>query len=1355
MLVLGAWCLVPSAMAQIDYENYTFITLAGQAAGWFDGAGSAARFNVPFGVAADAGGNLYVADTGNHTIRKVTSTGVATTLAGMAATTGSADGSGSNARFNGPQSVAVDGAGNVYVADCTNCAIRKITAAGVVTTLAGTPGVSGTNDAASGAAASFNFPYGVAVDTNGNVYVADTLNHTIRQISPSGAVTTLAGLAGNVGSSDGTNSGARFSYPCGVAVDGSGNVYVADTGNHTIRLVSPTGVVTTLAGSPGNPGLTNGTGSAAQFNSPLGVAVDSNGNVYVADTGNNTIRLASPAGVVTTLAGSPGNSGSTNGTGGGALFNSPVGVAVDGNGNVYVADSYNSTLRKVTTPDGVVTTLAGAAAGGGSADGAGSAAQFNYPCGVAVDTAGTVYVSDLANHTIRQITPAGVVTTLAGTPSSGPGTNDGTGTAASFGEPAGLAVDTNGNVYVADYANHTIRKIAPGGIVTTLAGDPGVGGSTNGTGSAAKFLNPLGVAVDAQGNVYVADMWNDLIRKITPNGTVSTLAGVAGTSGTNDGPAATALFSYPQGVAVDASGNVFVADTSNSTIRKITPGGVVSTLAGTAKSKGASDGLGAAAQFSDPFSIAVDSQGYLYVADSGNNTIRKISPDGTVKTLAGAVGVAGGTDGSGPEALFTFPEGVAVDASGNLYATSTGTGTIRKGNPALPDTPVVDPAFGAPGTIRHFDVTNLTATSWSWSIVRYPSTSSAQLSSTTARNPTLTPDVPDLFIVRFQGSDSLGRATIGSIAVSTNVTLPALNITQPQPNQQVTNFTFTVTGTASGASGVAAVWCQLDGGPWIQAVGTLDWTAVISLTNQGQNTLSAYAVDPNGEFSATNSVLFLYAPAPPALSITQPQPNQQVTTPAFTIAGTASAGLGVAAVWYQLDGGSWTQAVGTLDWTAVISLTNQPTNTLSAYAVDVNGTFSATNTVRFTAGTLQVSGGGTISPTSKGLFLIAGKFYTLTAKPASGYIFLYWTDSLGDILTTSPRISFTMPAGLGLRANFIPNPFIPLAGTYAGLFADTNKFSPASAGSFSTTLTSLGSFTAQLQLAGGAYRFSGPLSPYGAYSNLVAGPGGNPLAVQLQLDLGGSQSLTGSVAGATWRAGLAASRAANSQTNLPQAGKKYTLMIPGAADASTEPGGYGFGTLSVSTSGTVAFSGLLGDGTKVTASSVVAGSGQWPLYLSPSAYAGKGLVWGWLGFATNSAGQTVGSLTWLKQAGLPGKLYPKGFAFSGGVQVTESLYSYTSGARALNWTNGVIELDGGNLSSNLTNAVTLGANNKLSGANKLSLTLTTASGLFQGTVPAPGSKSGIAVSGVLLQGDNAGYGLFLGATNSGSVYLGE
>ena len=479
-----------------------------------------------------------------------------TTLAGSAGASGSTDGTGSAARFSGPAGIAVDTAGNVYVAEPNNSIIRKVTSGGVVTTLAGSPGATGSTDG-TGSAARFDGPNGVAVDSAGNIYVADQYNNTIRKVTSGGVVTTLAGLAGASGSTDATGSAARFTYPFGVAADSAGNIYVADQGNHTIRKVTSSGVVTTLAGSPGVAGSADGTGSTARFTYPNGVAVDNAGNVYVADTPNHTIRKVTSAGVVTTLAGSPGVAGSSDGTGSTARFNYPNGIAVDSAGNVYVADSTNRTIRKVTSA-GVVTTLAGSPGVAGSTDGTGSAATFAHPTDVAVDSAGNLYVADEANHTIRKVTSAGVVTTLAGS-SGALGSTDGAGGAARFNGPSGVAVDSAGNVYVADSSNHTIRKITSGGVVTTLAGSVGASGSTDGTGGAARFDSPSGVAVDSGGNVYVADSSNHKIRKggpvpvLTSSSTASATAGQSFTytptySGSPSSFTATGL---PSGLSVD------------------------------------------------------------------------------------------------------------------------------------------------------------------------------------------------------------------------------------------------------------------------------------------------------------------------------------------------------------------------------------------------------------------------------------------------------------------------------------------------------------------------------------------------------------------------------------------------------------------------------------------------------------------------------------------------------------------------------------------------------------------------------------------------------------------------------------
>jgi hypothetical protein len=340
-----------AAVAPLSAQTYTFSTLAGLAGspGSINGTGSAARFSNPVGLAVDSAGNVYVAEWVNHSIRKITSAGGVTTLAGPAGfvpvVSGSADGTGSTARFSSPFDVEVDTAGNAYVADYNNQTIRKITSAGVVTTLAGTAGLSGWVDA-TGSAARFNQPFGVAVDSSGNVYVGE-YNQTIRKITTNAVVTTLAGSGSElvVGSTDGTGSVARFNYPERVAVDSAGNVYIADKVNHTIRKMTSGGTVTTLAGAAGVPGSADGTATAARFNLPVGITVDGSGNIFVADTSNYTIRKITN-GLVSTVAGLVGSPGSADGAGSAARFSNVYGVAVDSAGNLYVSDYGNHTIRK-------------------------------------------------------------------------------------------------------------------------------------------------------------------------------------------------------------------------------------------------------------------------------------------------------------------------------------------------------------------------------------------------------------------------------------------------------------------------------------------------------------------------------------------------------------------------------------------------------------------------------------------------------------------------------------------------------------------------------------------------------------------------------------------------------------------------------------------------------------------------------------------------------------------------------------------------------------------------------------------------------------------------------------------------
>lgn len=312
-----------------------------------------------------------------------------------------------------------------------------------------------------------------------------------------------------------------LSRPWGLVFDSSNKFCITDSNAQTVLAITSAGVTAALAGVPGLSGSVDANGADARFNGPTGIAVDSNDNIYVADSNNNTIRKISPAGVVTTLAGTAGLSGSADANGAEARFNGPTGIAVDGGGDVYVADSNNNTIR-IVTPAGAVTTLAGQAGVSGSIDANGVEACFNCPAGIAIDGGGDLYVADSNNNTIRRITPAGVVTTFAGSAGHS-GHIDGTGTAALFNRPCGLVFDSLGNLYVADTGNHVIRLVTPAGVVSTVAGRPGVAGLEDGAGTTALFNQPTSLAFDVSGNLYIADAGNGVIRRITPAGDVATV----------------------------------------------------------------------------------------------------------------------------------------------------------------------------------------------------------------------------------------------------------------------------------------------------------------------------------------------------------------------------------------------------------------------------------------------------------------------------------------------------------------------------------------------------------------------------------------------------------------------------------------------------------------------------------------------------------------------------------------------------------------------------------------------------------------------------------------------------------------
>lgn len=600
----------PDAAAPPACTSWTLSSLAGSPGGPgnINGVGTGARFDGPWDVVPDAAGNLYVTDTVNRVIRKISPLGVVTTLAGQLGVTGMADGSGSAATFDYPAGLAMDGSGTLYVADFW--AIRKVTTGGVVTTLAGN-GTAGHADG-SGAAASFEGALGIAYG-NGQLYVADSNNNEIRAVTLGGVVTTFAGSLTS-GSADGSGTAARFADPVDVAVAPSGGVLVADASNNEIREITPAGGVSTLIGG------------SAGFYLLSSVTSDSAGNVYTGD--NSGLRVYSPSGAFTAQLGFGHYYG--DGSAGVASFDGIAGMAFSASGDLYVADYDNNAVREVT-PAGIVSTVAGLGILTGFADGVGSAALFWEPVGVAIGPGGTAYVTDYQNEALRAVTPAGVVTTVG----SGPYLHyasadavDGSGhvyveteaqiceiiagACSSYGDGAigPMAFDGSGNMYVASTTVHFngdwVLDVTPSDVSTVLVGPA--------AGIAAGFESLSAIATDSTGHVYVADGEAGTISKIAPDGTVTLLAGLAGSNGFVDGVGSAARFDGPEGIALDPAGNLYVADDGNRAIRRIAPDGAVTTVGGSPTSIGI--GTGSAVSFYDPISIAAAGSAELVIVDS-------------------------------------------------------------------------------------------------------------------------------------------------------------------------------------------------------------------------------------------------------------------------------------------------------------------------------------------------------------------------------------------------------------------------------------------------------------------------------------------------------------------------------------------------------------------------------------------------------------------------------------------------------------------------------------------------------------------------------------------------------------------
>jgi len=788
-----------------NIPNYVITTVAGNGyelygEGGFSGDGGAAtnaELFWPFGVAIDGAGNLYFADNENERIRRVGTNGVITTVAGNGTLGYSGDGgAATNAHLYLPRGVASDPAGNLYIADFYNNRIRKVGTNGVITTVAGTNSAGYSGDGGAATNARLNVPSGVALDAFGNLYIADMSNNCIRMVGANGIISTVAGTNSAGYSGDGGAAvNASLWMPVGVAVDCLGNLYIADEYNNRIRAVNTSGIITTVAGN-GALGYSGDGGAAAgaSLTLPAGVAVDATGNLYIIDGYNSRIREVSTSGIITTIAGMGGSGYS--GDGGpatGALLYGPAGLAVDSAGNVYIADTDNNRIRKASPASSSTFTLTNVSsvnAGSytavignayGSVTSAVATLTVQAPPVVTVQPAGQIALpgssavfpvsaagagpfgyswyldstnlvqsglnsalmladistNDAGNYTVvvtnaygsvtsqvailtiafpASVTgllgsqtvltgtnvsltaaaggtgpfsyqwqlngtnlPNDIISTVAGTNGSGYSGDGGPAPKATLYYPYGVAVDASGNIYIADSYNQRIRKVAANGTITTVAGTNGSGYSGDGGAAINSMLNcAWGVAVDSSGNLYIADTWNSRIRKVATSGIITTVAG--GGYGGDGSVAIKASLSYPEGAAVDSLGNLYIADSGNNRIRKVDTNGIITTVAGTNSAGYSGDGgMARNASLSSPQSVACDSAGNLYIGDEGNNRIRKVDFNGIITTLAGnGTAAFAGDGGNATNASLQSPMGVALDAAGNLFIADNYNNRIRE-----------------------------------------------------------------------------------------------------------------------------------------------------------------------------------------------------------------------------------------------------------------------------------------------------------------------------------------------------------------------------------------------------------------------------------------------------------------------------------------------------------------------------------------------------------------------------------------------------------------------------------------------------------------------------------------------------
>jgi uncharacterized protein (TIGR03437 family) len=652
MALLGS---VPTLLAQ----QYLISTQAGGAPPPTPASALFSSIGVPTGVALDGAGNIYFGSF--SCIFRVDPAGLMVRVAGNGRPGFSGDGGPAINAQIGFQSggLVVDAQGNIFISDGDR--VRRISPEGGIDTVVGIGQSGYSGDGGPATAARLWNPGGLALDRQGNLLIAE--NGRVRKVSPSGIITTIAGDGSGYYSGDGRPALSAGMSPGALAVDGQGNLFIADSAR--IRKVAPSGIISTIAGT-GERGYSGDGGPATNAEIWGGaIGFDATGNLFLSDL--DRIRKISPSGTITTIAGN--GKQTVDGVPASSAQVAALGLAVNPMGVVFFSD-LNCRVRRISL-NGIISTVAGNGISGFSGDGLVATRSQVIPYAVAADQLGNLFIADLANNRIRKISRDGVITTIAGNGTLGDSGDGGPGTSAQLNRPAGVASDTQGNVFIADTNNSRIRRLSPNGTITTIAGTGTVGFSGDGgLAVRATLAGPSGVAVDRAGNIFFSDTGNNRLRRISPSGIITTIAGNGTHEDSGDGGAASAAgLNQPCGIALDDRGNIWIAQPFSQKVRKIAASGIINTFAGSGDFGYSGDGGPAvSARLYSPYGVAVDPQGTVFIADTYNFRIRSVSQTGEISTIAGT-GTRGysGDDGPATAGDMDWTLGVAVGQQGNLH----------------------------------------------------------------------------------------------------------------------------------------------------------------------------------------------------------------------------------------------------------------------------------------------------------------------------------------------------------------------------------------------------------------------------------------------------------------------------------------------------------------------------------------------------------------------------------------------------------------------------------------------------------------------------------------------------------------